>query len=43
MKLKRSLYGLKQAPQCWNKQFTTFMEKAILEKAQLILAYFIAT
>jgi hypothetical protein len=43
MKLKQSLYGLKQAPRCWNKRFTTFMEKAVLEKAQLILGYFTAT
>jgi len=40
--LKRSLYGLKQAPRCWNKRFISFMEKAGLKTAQLILAYFIA-
>jgi len=43
MKLKRSLYSLKQAPQCWNKRFISFMEKAVLNTAQLILACFIAT
>jgi hypothetical protein len=43
MKLKRSLYGLKQEPRCWNKRFISFMEKAVLKTAQLILAYFIAT
>ena len=42
-KLTKSLYGLKQASRCWNKKFTSFLEKHGLQPSDADPCLFIGT
>jgi transposase len=42
-RLLKSLYGLKQAPRCWNKKFTSFLEKHGLKPSDADPCLFISS